>query len=245
MARQFDRTTLDAARGRGVSTASGFSTVLLHYAICAAQPSQANRVLDVGCGKSPYRELLQPQHYIGMDRGELGPHASLIGDATALPFADASFDAIICTEVIEHVPDEHALSRELARVASASATLLLSSPFVHGLHEQPYDFRRLTSIGLAQTLTDAGWQIAHITPIGGPGVVALDSFVRWADATVRRIARRVPIPGLLGVVTAGSRWFQKALAAAVLACPLSRFEPIDVDSSTPRLTLGYVVSARR
>lgn len=243
--RRVDRAILDAANGRGVSTASTFSTILLHHAITSAPRPRAHRVLDVGCGRSPYRDLFASDVYVGLDRGELGPHASVVGDAVELPFADATFDGIICTEVIEHVPDERELARELARVAERSTTLILSSPFVHGVHEQPYDFRRLTSIGLFRTLTDAGWEVVHLAPVGGPAVVAIDSLVRWVDPALRRFARRLPVPGALAAVAALSRRFQRALAAAVLRSRLSQFGPIAPEASRPRLTLGYVVSARR
>jgi SAM-dependent methyltransferase len=165
------------------------------------------------------------------------------GDALALPFADRSFDGILCTEVIEHVPDERDLVAELARVAAPGATMLLSSPFVHGLHEAPQDFRRLTSLGLVTALAASGWEVDRMVAIGGPAVVTIDSWCRWFDSTFRRAARAIrrrPGPVVVGI----SRIVQQALAATVLATPGWARRPIDPDLPLPRITLGYVVLAR-
>jgi SAM-dependent methyltransferase len=50
------------------------------------------------------------------------------GTAFALPFADASFDAVICSEVLEHVPDDLAIFQELTRVLRPGGTLILGTP---------------------------------------------------------------------------------------------------------------------
>jgi SAM-dependent methyltransferase len=240
---------LRSERGRRVSSGSAYSTVLLSRAIRGCASHRAARVLDVGCGESPYRDVLSPDLYVGVDRtprlapGELGA----MGDATALPVADRSFDGVLCTEVIEHVLDERLLARELARVARTDAVLVLSSPFVHGLHEQPYDFRRLTSIGLCRVLDENGWHVERVSCVGGPAVVALDSAVRWSDSTLRRLAARLFGGASLPVraVTAASRGVQELLAGLTLVLPFSRLGEIDPEKPSPRLTLGYVVVARR
>jgi hypothetical protein len=124
---------------------------------------------------------------------------------------------------------------------------VLSSPFVHGLHEQPFDFRRLTSIGLRKVLEDHGWEVQRMTCVGGPMVVTLDSLVRWCDSAVRRVALRLLGDGSVPAraVTAMSRSLQELLAGLTLVSPLTRFGEIDPGHPTPRLTLGYVVVARR
>src|SRR5687767_9663979 len=50
------------------------------------------------------------------------------GDATRLPFADASFDRIIASEVLEHIPDDTSAFRELARVLKPGGTLAVTVP---------------------------------------------------------------------------------------------------------------------
>jgi SAM-dependent methyltransferase len=243
------RGALGAARGRAVSSGSVFSTILLTRAIRDQDPAPARRLLDVGCGASPYRSLVDADVYVGVDHALPEDGAApgrVVGDATALPVRGGAFDAILCTEVIEHVVDERHLAAELARVAEPGAALLLTSPFVHGPHELPRDFRRLTPLGLVSVLEGAGWQVGRMTAIGGPFVVTVDSAVRWADSTARRVARHLPGGrAALAVVTRVSTSLQQGLAAAVLAHPRQPIRAIDPATATPRLTLGYVVLAER
>ena len=243
-------TTVQSASQRMVSSGSTFSTALLDAALASGGPFAAvGCVVDAGCGPSPHRSLMPAARYVGVDRTPRPPSGVLgvIGDVTALPLAAGVADGVICTEVIEHVADERELGRELARVARPGAVLLLSSPFVHGLHEQPYDFRRLTSIGLTAVLAESGWVVEQTIAVGGPLAVTLDTAVRSGDATLRRVVGR-----LLGrsgrtfrTVASLSTLVQEVLAALVLAGPSGRFRPIDPAQPMPRLTLGYVVVARR
>lgn len=234
--------------GRVVSTGSVFSTILRSIVIHDAAPSSAAELLvDVGSGDSPYRWVMGHRCYVGIDRRPRGASALLVtGDAAALPVRDGSADAILCTEVIEHVPDEHALAAELARIAAPGARLLLSAPFVHGLHEQPYDFRRLTTIGLVSTLERAGWDVDSISAIGGPFVVAVDSLVRWFDSRLRRAARVAAPKGspAFQALTAPSAVLQRLLATAAIRRS-KHIGVIDPMLPLPRLTLGYVVVASR
>jgi SAM-dependent methyltransferase len=240
---------LRAAEGRAVSSGSVFSTILLSTAIGDAAPSGARTVLDVGCGESPYRTLVPCGRYVGIDHGRPrtgGVAGRVVGDVAALPFASGVFDVVLCTEVIEHVRDERALAEELARVAEPGAKLLLSSPFVHGPHELPRDFRRLTPLGIVETLERSGWAVEEMAALGGPLVVSIDSAVRWFDSWVGRIARHLPFAGAArAAATRVSATLQQLLAAAVLTHPRLRPGRIDPGAMVPRLTLGYVVVATR
>lgn len=104
-------------------------------------------LLDAGCGEGRHCFGSQSRgaHVVGLDldlsamrmpskvlrkqgrpKGQLG--AMLQGDAFHLPFADASFDRIICSEVMEHVHDYRAAARELARVAKPGAKIAITIP---------------------------------------------------------------------------------------------------------------------
>ncbi len=51
-----------------------------------------------------------------------------VSDITCLPFEDASFDLVICSEVLEHIPDEKTAVREIIRVLKPGGTLVVSVP---------------------------------------------------------------------------------------------------------------------
>ncbi|MDP9237623.1 MAG: class I SAM-dependent methyltransferase [Chloroflexota bacterium] len=105
-------------------------------------PSGADaRVIDLGCGDG--RHIAEAARRgcfsVGLDydagalreaRQRLGRHRAdlIVGDATRLPFRDAVFDAVICTETLEHLPDDVGAIGEIARVLRARGVLLGAVP---------------------------------------------------------------------------------------------------------------------
>lgn len=107
--------------------------IVLEY-LGRARPGPGPSVLDIGCGSGRIIQAL-PQA-IGLDillpklrflRGR--GHGRLTqASVFALPFPDRTFDAVICSEVIEHVPDRAPLFEELTRVLAPGGTLILGTP---------------------------------------------------------------------------------------------------------------------
>ena len=62
---------------------------------------------------------------------------------------DNKFDAVLMFEVLEHVEDPFLAANEILRVLKVRGVLLLSTPFVFGIHDAPYDYWRFTKYGLA------------------------------------------------------------------------------------------------
>lgn len=100
-----------------------------------------NRILDLGCGEGPYSYLFTGENEsYGLDTcperlllGEenamdKGYKALIVGEGLSLPFANASFDIVICTEVIEHVVEVRRLIGEINRVLKRGGKLILSTP---------------------------------------------------------------------------------------------------------------------
>lgn len=110
-----------------------------------------HRVLDLGCGsgRHTYAALERGAHVVGvdLDRSLLSEVADmaaaildsdevpetagasfLCGDAIRLPFANGSFDRIIVSEVLEHIPNDTAALQEIARVLEANGTAAISVP---------------------------------------------------------------------------------------------------------------------
>jgi SAM-dependent methyltransferase len=130
-----------------------------------ALPSNT-RVLDVGAGEAPYRELFEEHVYVTLDRAETehSGEVDLHGDAESIPAADGSFDAILCTQVLEHVPEPRAALREFRRVLRHGGRLIATVPFAWEEHEAPYDFYRYTRYGLRHLTSSAGFTDIVVEP---------------------------------------------------------------------------------
>src|SRR5438105_301215 len=97
------------------------------------------RCLDIGCGDGRTSGIWLRDHgfgYVGVDISEnavqaavrLGLEATKISDATRLPFPDASFDAAMCIEVLEHLSEPHIVASESLRVLNSGGGLVVTVP---------------------------------------------------------------------------------------------------------------------
>lgn len=127
-------------------------------------------VLDAGAGDAPYRPLWAHVDYRTADFGKVGkPYAELdyVCDLTSIPVADNSFDVVLLTQVLEHLPEPRAVLTELARVLRPGGRLWLSTPLFYEEHEVPYDFHRYTSYGLREHIERAGLAVEQIDWLEG------------------------------------------------------------------------------
>lgn len=126
------------------------------------------RVLDVGAGDAPYRELFAHALYQTSDwalsQYESAIHVDYVASGHDLPVGDHTFDAVLFTQVLEHVPNPQAVLNELFRVLKPGSRLYLSAPFVWQVHEAPFDYFRYTASGLHSMLSDARFRRIDIAP---------------------------------------------------------------------------------
>jgi len=126
------------------------------------------RVLDVGAGEAPYRELFEHTEYVTSDwTHSVHPGAravDVVGPADDLPIDADSFDHVLLTEVLEHTADPTAVLREMHRILAPGGELHMTTPFVWELHELPFDFFRYTPSGLERVMRDAGFAAVDIAP---------------------------------------------------------------------------------
>lgn len=138
-------------------------------ALSRVLPTLRGRVLDVGCGVKPYRSLFDAsvRDYVGLDREGPNSTPDVVGDAHSLPFDDASFDAVVSFQVLEHVERPVDCLREMTRAVRPGGDVVFTVPGVWPDHEIPYDFWRFTRYGLEASVRSAGLELVELTPLGG------------------------------------------------------------------------------
>ncbi len=144
--------------------------------------SQGGRILDAGAGEQLYRSYCSHLTYVSQDfcehegtgnnRGlQTGSwdtsQIDIISDITAIPAPDASFDAILCTEVFEHIPDPIAALNEFHRLLRPGGKLILSAPFCSLTHFAPYHYYSgFNKYFYEHYLPKIGFNITEITANG-------------------------------------------------------------------------------
>lgn len=201
--------------------------------VAASTPPDA-AVLDLGAGNAPYRELFAHARYSTNDWTEsvhLGAEeVDIVGSADALPVADARFDLVLCTQVLEHTSEPAATLGECFRVLAPGGCLAVTVPLLWELHELPHDYFRYTAPGLDHLLRHAGFTEIEVRP-RSDGFSALAQLMRnleWAMGDA---------DDGLGELRHRARGMLRELSDRI-----ATLAPLDVKMIMP---LGYTALARR
>ena len=148
-----------------------FQTLTALKDLRKAVPPMKGNILDVGCGQSPYRFLLDASQtkYYGIDIVDADKFDYDNKDITPfngvdIPFEDNKFDGLICTEVLEHVAHYQKLIDEMHRVMKPGAKGIITIPWSARYHYIPWDFFRYTPSSLKTMF--AGFAEAKISHRG-------------------------------------------------------------------------------
>jgi len=109
-------------------------------------------VLDIGGGRKR-GNFKEPSDatWLVLDSGrEFSPN--ILGDAQSIPVKSNAVDCVKCTELLEHVEYPERVLEEISRVLKPNGTLILSAPFIFGIHGDPHDFQRFTDEKLGRML---------------------------------------------------------------------------------------------
>lgn len=137
----------------------------------AAQSIPKNAlVLDAGAGEGYYRAYFDQTKYQATDLCKVEKaygRITYISNLENIPIQDKAYDVVICTQVLEHLPNPQKVMGELYRVLKPGGLIWLSTPLFFPEHEAPYDFYRYTQFGLTHLLTTSGFEIQQIDWLEG------------------------------------------------------------------------------
>ncbi|MFH1202124.1 MAG: methyltransferase domain-containing protein [Candidatus Omnitrophota bacterium] len=195
------------------------------------------RLLDIGCADKPYEVIFKDRFkkYIGIDlpiAAEVHKkiyRVDIYASVLELPCKLESFDTILSTQVLEHLPEPRMSLQEAFRVLKKGGYLILTAPMVWELHETPFDYYRFTKYGLINLAEGAGFKIIYIKARGGIWAVVgqrLSSIVYRLRGEPKSII---------------------TMAIKVLFCVVIQalFLILDKVNKDERETLGYIMVAQK
>lgn len=140
------------------------------------------RILDAGAGECRFKKFCSHLNYAAQDFGKYdgsGDNKGLqmdvwgqscidiISDICKIPESDESFDAILCTEVFEHIPDPISAIKEFSRLLKKEGILIITAPFISGTHFSPYHFYSgFNRYFYERYLKENNFEIIEIVPNG-------------------------------------------------------------------------------
>ena len=141
-----------------------------------------SRILDAGAGELDKKKFCSHLNYVSQDFGQYdgkgdgkglqtkgwdNSKLDIVSDITSIPEPDASFDAIMCIEVFEHIPDPIAAVKEFSRLLRTGGHLIITAPFCSATHFAPYHFSTgFNRYFYEKHLTENGFVISEINENG-------------------------------------------------------------------------------
>ena len=194
------------------------------------------RVLDIGCGRKPYYPYFaeSASEYVGVDIDVDNRFADLLGPVEDLPVPDASFEVVLCTQVLEHAGDPDQAVSELHRVTAPGGRVLASTHGVQVYHPAPEDHWRWTHTGLELLfLRNGDWASVEVHPAGGTATCLAAMTAIYLDLLFRR-AHLAPIAkGLVWTLNTTGAALDRRVAALRATQPGSIFLNYHVVAEKP------------
>ncbi|MCX8080389.1 MAG: class I SAM-dependent methyltransferase [Bacteroidia bacterium] len=204
------------------------------------------RILDAGAGEMPYKKFCSHLIYVSQDAANYqhksnahGLHMNewnygkldIVCDICQIPESDASFDAVLCTEVLEHLPNPYLALKEFQRLIKSNGYLILTAPFCSMTHFAPHHYcTGFNRFYYEKHLTDLGFEILELKTNGN-----------YFDYLKQEINRIYYIAEKYGN---GKPRFLERKALGVVHRMLKRFSEND-KGSDELLSFGYHVLARK
>lgn len=119
--------------------------------------------LDIGASEGDHREYFSHRTTLDIDASK---NPDVVGDAHNLPFEDASFEVVVCSEMLEHADNPQKVISEIKRVLKPEGRVVLTTRFAFPIHDAPNDYWRFTPYGLRKLFSE--FEIIEVATDGGP-----------------------------------------------------------------------------
>ena len=204
------------------------------------------KILDAGAGELQYKKFCNHLQYVSQDFAQYdgmgnseglqmqkwdNSKVDIISDISNLPVSDSEFDAVMCVEVFEHIPNPIEAVKEFKRVLKKDGFLILTAPFCSLTHFAPYYFANgYSKYWYEHVLESNGFKIDEITPNG--------NYFEYLAQELRRVPQ-------IGQRYSNSNLFKKEeIAIKITLSMLERFSKRD-KGSCELLNFGFHVKASK
>ncbi len=205
-----------------------------------------SRILDAGAGEQQFKKLCSHLVYTSQDFGKYDGRGDNTGlqkgrwdqtsldivcDITSIPEPDSSFDAIMCTEVLEHLPEPLSAINEFQRLLKPNGSLIITAPFCSLTHYAPYHF---------YTGFNRYFYLAHLTTCNFEIIemIANGNYFEYMGQEIRRI------PAIADKYASERLLMLERFALNFILKILDRFSKKD-RGSEELLCFGYHILARK
>ncbi|MBV9880022.1 MAG: class I SAM-dependent methyltransferase [Gemmatirosa sp.] len=149
-------------------------------------------LLNAGCGTRDVAAFFRASGVTRVTRYDIASDDPdvILGPLEATPFESATFDAVLCNAVLEHVTSAEDSIRELARVVKPGGYVVVAVPFLQPFHAAPTDYRRYTADGLADLGSRAGLEVVSVLPVHTIAQTIGWILWAWAEEKGGRLRRR-------------------------------------------------------
>ena len=146
------------------------------------QVCPGSRILDAGAGEQQYKKFCTHLNYVSQDFAQYNGKGDgnvlqtktwdtstidIISDIISIPEPDASFDAVMCIEVLEHLPEPVLAIQEFSRLLRPDGHMILTAPFCSITHMSPYHFYSgYNRYFYEKHLSNFGFKIIELTENG-------------------------------------------------------------------------------
>ncbi len=144
-----------------------FARKFAWQAVELAEKESSGILLDIGCGRMPYRNVLLPKvkKYIGLDHPETSKlydgkfKPDIYADATKIPLKNNSIDTVLMLMVLEHLENPQKVLLEIKRILKPKGKFIFSTVQMYPIHDAPFDYFRFTRFGLKNLLEQSGFRV--------------------------------------------------------------------------------------
>lgn len=204
------------------------------------------RILDAGAGEQQFKNLCSHLNYVSQDFAQYDGEGDqrglqvgswdqskidIVSDIVSIPEPDQAFDAIICTEVFEHLPNPALAVKEFSRLLKPGGSLIITAPFCSLTHFSPYHFYTgFNRYFYEEFLPKNNFEIIELSANG--------NFFEYLAQEIRRL------PEIADKYSHDSLRKWEKLAIKIVLKSLERFSLKDINSSD-LLNFGYHVLAMK